>query len=437
MSLWLRVTGAVAAAAALGCGSDLVLPEDRTPAKIAILQGDGQSGTPGGALPESLVVRVTDVADRPVSGGRVVFTLLDAGAVTPDSASTDGDGRAAASWTLSGTPGTQHIQARPLDADRADLVASFTATAVSSAIARLGLSTQPPPTAAAGVAFGQAPAVQLLDARGQPVVRAGITVVAALASGNGTLGGTIRRQTDASGRAVFDDLYVSGPAGRYTIIFSAGGVTSVTSDPIALSQTGAGITVTIASHSPDPSDVGRAVLFSVQVRPAQGGAAPDGEFRVGASTGETGSGVTSRGLCELIFNSPGPRTVTATFLGGGGFDTSTSSPVTHTVRDVPGATRTILGAAPDPVGPGEQIRAFVTVRGTGGTPAVGGVTIFGDGSERCGQGDLLGTVELDRNGKSILTLPTGLPRGFHVLRACYAGAVGFAPSEDLATVTVQ
>jgi adhesin/invasin len=55
-----------------------------------------------------------------------------------------------------------------------------------------------------------------------------------LASGGGVLGGTTTVNTDANGRAQYTDLFISGPAGKKTIIFAAAGHISVTSDSINL-----------------------------------------------------------------------------------------------------------------------------------------------------------------------------------------------------------
>src|SRR5688572_23117440 len=86
----------------LGCGgSDLVLPEDGAPAAIVIVRGDGQAGTAGRELPDPIVVRVVDGAERAVEGQRVAFMLVaDDGELRPDTAVTDADGEAATRWVL-------------------------------------------------------------------------------------------------------------------------------------------------------------------------------------------------------------------------------------------------------------------------------------------------------------------------------------------------
>ena len=66
-----------------GCGGDdLLLPSAGQPAKIAVVSGDGQTGTVGQPLEKPIVVAVTDPEDRPVEGIEVAF-VVPAGATSP------------------------------------------------------------------------------------------------------------------------------------------------------------------------------------------------------------------------------------------------------------------------------------------------------------------------------------------------------------------
>ncbi|HXE57609.1 MAG TPA: hypothetical protein VNK43_06375, partial [Gemmatimonadales bacterium] len=106
------------AAASITCGGDdLLLPDEGDPAAVAISSGDGQTGRVGEPLPDSLVLRVTDTRGRPVVDQRVVFEPGpgSAGAdLSPDTAITDGDGRAASRWVLGTVAGEQRVTARVL-----------------------------------------------------------------------------------------------------------------------------------------------------------------------------------------------------------------------------------------------------------------------------------------------------------------------------------
>src|SRR5207244_2784261 len=56
---------------------------------------------------------------------------------------------------------------------------------------QLSTTTEPSATAQSGVPFAQQPVLQLRDGVGNAVSQAGVTVTAAIASGGGTLGGTL------------------------------------------------------------------------------------------------------------------------------------------------------------------------------------------------------------------------------------------------------
>jgi hypothetical protein len=137
--------------AALGCGGgDLVLPNTRAPAAVAIEGGDGQNGTAGTTLPDPLVVRVTDAAERSVEGASVEFSASGGSDLVPGTAVTGADGRATATWTLGAEPGTQTATARVVDPEAATgLDVTFTATALPSAPRReteTAIGTDPDPS---------------------------------------------------------------------------------------------------------------------------------------------------------------------------------------------------------------------------------------------------------------------------------------------------
>ena len=57
--------------AIISCGgSDLTLPNEGQPAKLAVVRGDRQNGTVGQPLPDSFVIRVTDRFDNPFPAPR-------------------------------------------------------------------------------------------------------------------------------------------------------------------------------------------------------------------------------------------------------------------------------------------------------------------------------------------------------------------------------
>src|SRR5437016_11053355 len=89
-------------------------------------------------------------------------------------------------------------------------------------------------SAQSGVAFAQQPVVQLRDASGNTVSQAGVTVTAAIATGDGTLSGTLSATTNGSGVASFTNLAITGTAGDRTLSFAASGLAGVTSSTVTI-----------------------------------------------------------------------------------------------------------------------------------------------------------------------------------------------------------
>jgi serine/threonine protein kinase/alpha-tubulin suppressor-like RCC1 family protein len=72
-----------------------------TAAALTVVEGDGQQAPMGGALPESLVVELTDGGGQPVAGVPVRFDVtVGGGSVTPARGVTGADGRLEARWVL-------------------------------------------------------------------------------------------------------------------------------------------------------------------------------------------------------------------------------------------------------------------------------------------------------------------------------------------------
>ena len=111
-------------------------------------------------------------------------------------------------------------------------------SATVSNLPLLSIVTQPSPTAESGVAFAQQPSIQLRDASNLAVSQAGVVVTAAIASGGGTLGGTVTATTNAAGVAAFTNLSITGADGVRTLTFSVPGLASVTSPNVNVTSSG-------------------------------------------------------------------------------------------------------------------------------------------------------------------------------------------------------
>ena len=112
-------------AAIISCGGgDVSGPA----AALQVVSGNDQLGKPGSPLSRQVVVLATDPVGAPLAGVRVTWTAA-AGSVSPPSATTSADGKAAASWTLGATEG---LQEAAVTADNGARV-TFQSTAVAAA----------------------------------------------------------------------------------------------------------------------------------------------------------------------------------------------------------------------------------------------------------------------------------------------------------------
>jgi hypothetical protein len=196
----------------------------------------------------------------------------------------------------------------------------------------LAIRTQPSSDAAPSQPFGQQPALALRAGDGSELHQAGIAIGAELASGSGALLGTTSAVTDADGRAAFTDLAISGPAGSYTIRFTASGFGPVESGPITLAPIGT--RTRIVADAPDPSTVGETVTVQFAVEAVTGGAgAPTGTVTITSDGGESCSAPVSDGACTITFVAAGSFNLTAAYSGDGTYDPSTSDPEPHDVTE--------------------------------------------------------------------------------------------------------
>ena len=94
----------------------------------------------------------------------------------------------------------------------------------------------------------------------------------------------------------------------------------------------AATTTTITSDNPDPSSVGQAVTVTYTVIVNSPGAGtPTGNVTVSDGVNSC-TGTVAAGSCAITLNTPGARTLTATYTGDTNFAGSTSAGVSHTVQ---------------------------------------------------------------------------------------------------------
>jgi len=177
------------------------------------------------------------------------------------------------------------------------------------------ITTEPSATAQSGVVFAQQPVVQLRDASGNTVSQSGAAVTAAIATGAGTLGGTLTATTNPSGVATFTDLTITGTAGDRTLSFSASGISSATSTTVTITAAAATqLSVTTEPSSSAQSGVAFAQQPVVQLRDPSGNPVSEAGVTVGAAIASGGG--TLGGTATAITNGSGVATYTNLAISG-------------------------------------------------------------------------------------------------------------------------
>ena len=171
-----------------------------------------------------------------------------------------------------------------------------------------------------GAVFGSQPTVQIRDGSNNPFSQSGVVVVAAIASGSGSLSGTTTATTDASGLATFTNLKITGPVGARTLSFSATALAPAISGTINVIA-GAATQITISSQPSASAQSG--VAFgaqpAVQIRDASGNAVGQAGVVVTASIA-TGTG-TLGGTTTATTNASGVAAFSNLSITGTGANT--------------------------------------------------------------------------------------------------------------------
>jgi Leishmanolysin len=189
----------------------------------------------------------------------------------------------------------------------------------------LHLVTAPPATFAARTTISPGPVVQLVDAGGDPVRTAGVTVTATLNVGSGTLSGTTSVTSDASGQATFSNLSIAGAVGPKGLLFSSSGLLSAAASGLTLTAGAPGAVTansTVSQSALTGSDI--TALPSVRVADLDGNpisgasvtfaiTAGGGSSTGGAQTTNTNGVATVGGW--TVGPSQGTNTMTATVAG--------------------------------------------------------------------------------------------------------------------------
>ena len=189
----------------------------------------------------------------------------------------------------------------------------------------LQLHTPPPATFAARATISPAPVVQLVDAGGDPVGTAGVTVTVTLNVGTGILSGTTSVTTNASGQATFSNLSIAGTVGPKGLLFSSSGLSSAAATGLTMTA-GAPGAVTANSTVSQSALTGSNItaLPSVRVTDLDANPVPgvNVTFAITAGGGNLSGGTqttNANGVATVgswtVGSSQGTNTMTATVAG--------------------------------------------------------------------------------------------------------------------------
>jgi hypothetical protein len=317
----LMVAAAVFGAACGGGGGDSTgpTPADNTPAGIRLSPSSAISLVSG--VTTNITATVTAKDGRVVSAN-VVWTADDASIVS------------VALGSITGVKaGTTNVTARA-----GTVSASIQVTVTPGAASQLGLRTQPLGGTIGGPLATQ-PVVEVRDAAGNLVSTASATVTAALASGGGSLSGTVAVAT-AGGVATFTDLAIAGVAGARTMTFTAPSLVGATSNQFTMTPPPTPVITldkntvsfaTRANHTPQPSTIsitnpGALPLIGMTIDPvAYGGGEPTGWLVTTLNTANAPA-VMTLGI-NVVGLTPGTYHATVKLNGPG----APNSPATITV----------------------------------------------------------------------------------------------------------
>jgi hypothetical protein len=189
---------------ALGCSSDLLLPDPtgggQTIDALTAENGNGQIGTVGELLPSPLVVKVLTEGEEPAEGVQIAFELPNpaAGILDQTTATTNTAGEAFAHWTLGTVPGSYTVVVRLVGAEGEEKVAEFHAVARPGPPDALSPEIPLKQPGARGLPVNDIPLVRVVDRFGNPVPE--VSVAWQVIAGEGRVDSPITT-TDAAGQA--------------------------------------------------------------------------------------------------------------------------------------------------------------------------------------------------------------------------------------------
>jgi hypothetical protein len=409
-----------------------------TPTQLTFTAAPPATAINGLALGSPVVVQLRDATGNTVAqAGTAVTASIQSGAGVLSGSQV----------VLTGSNGAATFPNLAITGTAGSYVLHFSASGVSAAVSNpiavqhgaataLALQVQPPATTTSGVVLSPQPSVRIVDLSGNTVTSSSLSVTAALASGPGTLGGTLTAAA-VNGVVTFTDLAITGPAGTYTLDFSSGALTTATSNAIQIQAASPPTKLVFATTPPATAESG--VAFSpapvVQLQDASSNAVSQAGVMVSvsrvsgngavvitggsASTDASGkatfSGLTLTGPADdyvLAFLSAGLTGVTSSSIA-----LSSLSPTTIAANSTISQSATVGTSVVAP---------SVLVTGAGGVPVAGVEVTF---TVTAGGGSIspASPATVSTNGSGIATLSNwtlGAAAGTNTVTAAAAGLAG-------------
>ncbi len=202
------------------------------PAAMVVAAGDNQSGNPGGALPVSPSVKVTDAEGEPAAGVVVQFSVASGGgSITGASATTGSNGIASAgTWTLGPAGGLNIVVATSPELPGVTVI--FNASAGPPPAVKIEPSDGDGQSGTVDAFVGNPPSVLVTDANGNPVAGVAVTWTVGVGGGSVVGAGSV---TDAVGVARVGGWRLGPAPGDNTLHATAEGLSG---SPVIFRATG-------------------------------------------------------------------------------------------------------------------------------------------------------------------------------------------------------
>ena len=344
--------------------------------RLAITTQPSAAAQSGVAFAPQPVIQIQDASGNAVSQSGVVVTaaIASGGGTLGGTLTATTTAGGTASFTNLSITGAAGPRTLAFTAIGLTSVTSGTIVVGAGAPVQLAVTTQPSSSAQSGAAFAQQPVIQLQDSSGNAVSQSGVVVSAAIASGGGTLGGTLTATTNPGGAATFTNLSITGSAGARTLTFTASGLTATTSGTITITAGAASqLAITTQPSATAASGAAFAQQPVIQIQDASGNAVSQSGVVVtaaiasgGGTLGGTPTATTNASGVATFANLSitglvGARTLTFTATGLTG---ATSGTVTVTVGT---ASQLVITTEPPASVPAQSAFGLaVTARDGGG-----------------------------------------------------------------------